>query len=233
MPQQSATLPPTARPAPASEPTRRCLVSGIRAPRESLLRFVVAPDGAVVPDIAGNLPGRGLWLQCRRDMIARARAKNLFSRHARRQVSAAATLSELVERQLAERCVELVGLARRAGDLVSGFDDVREWLRRYPSAAGNQSTAGSGVVITARDGAADGVAKISALARAVAPGMARTAVLTASEMGRAIGRDRAVHMIIRPSPLADKFTNEAGRLAGFRPAGTGAAWTGEQSENGD
>lgn len=216
--------PPVPRPTLGS--TRRCLVSGVTAPKSGLIRFVVSPDGDVVPDIAGRLPGRGLWLQCRRDMIAKACAKNLFSRAARRQVKPDAALSDLVEQQLARRCVELIGLARRAGDVVSGFDDVRDWLRRH--AAADQA----GVVIAARDGATHGVTKTAALANAAAPDMAYAAVLTADELGRALGRERAVHIIIRPGPLAAKFINEAGRLAGVRPDTGSVAGTGERSEHG-
>ena len=222
-------MPPTGQPPPpplGDGPTRRCLVSGVRAPKSALMRFVVAPDGEVVPDITGRLPGRGLWLQCRRDMITQACARNVFARAARCQVRPAASLADLIEHQLARRCIELIGLARRAGDIISGFDDVRDWLRRHAS------TDEAGVVIAARDGATDGITKIAALARAAAPGMARRTALTACELGQALSRERAVHIVIRPGPLADKFINEAGRLAGMRPDVGGAAGTGERSENG-
>ncbi len=225
---QTHTMPPAAKrlPPPGGGPTRRCLVSGLTAPKTALMRFVVGPDGDVVPDVAGRLPGRGLWLQCRRDIIAKACAKNVFARAARCQVRPAASLADLVEHQLAGRCVELIGLARRAGDIISGFDDVRDWLRRHAG------TDGTGVVIAARDGADDGINKIAALARAVAPGMVRRTALSADELGQALGRERAVHIVIRPGPLADKFINEAGRLAGIRPDLGGTAGTGERSKNG-
>jgi len=220
------SAPPLPDPRSTRGSTRRCFVTGVTAPKSGLLRFVVSPQGDVVPDVAGRLPGRGLWLQCRRDIIAKACAKNLFSRAARRQVNSDTDLCDLVEQQLAKRCVELIGLARRAGDVISGFDDVRDWLRRHAAAIR------AGVVIAARDGATDGVAKIAALATAAAPGMARARVLTAAELGRALGRERAVHIVIRPGPLADRFTNEAGRLAGVRPGMGTVAGTGERSENG-
>ncbi|MHA1571003.1 MAG: RNA-binding protein [Alphaproteobacteria bacterium] len=230
MQQQTTTMAPTGEPppppTPVGGPTRRCLISGVTAPKSALIRCVVAPDGDVVPDIAGRLPGRGLWLQCRRDIIAKACTKNVFARAARCQVRPAASLADLVEHQLARRCIELIGLARRAGVIISGFDDVRDWLRRHAGADE------AGVVIAAQDGALDGITKIAALARAVAPGMARRTALTAQELGQALGRERAVHIVIRPGPLADRFINEAGRLAGVRPDVGGAAGTGERSENG-
>ncbi|HLF58858.1 MAG TPA: DUF448 domain-containing protein, partial [Alphaproteobacteria bacterium] len=43
-------------------PVRRCLATGTLRPKAELVRFVLAPDGTVVPDINERLPGRGLWL---------------------------------------------------------------------------------------------------------------------------------------------------------------------------
>ena len=40
-------------------PNRRCIVTGQVLPVEQLIRFVVGPDGVVVPDIEARLPGRG------------------------------------------------------------------------------------------------------------------------------------------------------------------------------
>jgi len=51
--------------------------------RDALLRFVVGPDGAIVPDIEARLPGRGLWLTPRRDIVERALTKRIFARAAR------------------------------------------------------------------------------------------------------------------------------------------------------
>ncbi|MEQ9558435.1 MAG: DUF448 domain-containing protein, partial [Rhodospirillales bacterium] len=52
--------------APASDedggPVRRCVVTGEKRPVPELLRFVDGPDDSIVPDQAGNLPRRGLWL---------------------------------------------------------------------------------------------------------------------------------------------------------------------------
>ena len=47
-------------PAASSVPMRRCIATGKSGPRRSLLRFVVDPDGEVVPDVADRLPGRGM-----------------------------------------------------------------------------------------------------------------------------------------------------------------------------
>ncbi len=187
---------------------RRCIVTGEVRAQAELIRFVVGPDLEVVPDLAGRLPGRGLWLTPRRDIIAAACARKRFSWPARRAVRAADDLDEMVARLLAERCVELLGLARRGGQVVIGFERVRAWLKD------GVREAGGGVVIAASDGGEDGVGKLAALAERV--GVARIRPLTGAELGRGLGRQRVVHVALMPGRLATKITREAGRLAGFR-----------------
>ncbi len=189
-------------------PLRRCIVTGDVRPLSELIRFVVGPDQEVVPDLAGRLPGRGLWLTPRRDIVAAACARKRFSWAARQAVRAADDLDDMVARLLADRCVELLGLARRAGQVVIGFERVRGWLRDAAR------TPGGGVIIAASDGGEDGVGKLAALADRV--GMARISPLTGAEMGRALGRDRVIHGALMPGRLAKNMTCEAGRLAGFR-----------------
>jgi uncharacterized protein len=48
---------------------RRCVVTRERLPKEQMFRFVVSPDRALIPDLAGKLPGRGIWLSASRDVI--------------------------------------------------------------------------------------------------------------------------------------------------------------------
>ena len=48
-----------------AEPTgsqRRCIVTRAERSPNDLIRFVVDPQGAVVPDVARKLPGRGVWV---------------------------------------------------------------------------------------------------------------------------------------------------------------------------
>ena len=71
---------------PPDGPLRRCLATRAVRPKSALLRFVVGPDGTLVPDLAGRLPGRGLWITPERDIVASAAAKNLFAKAARERV---------------------------------------------------------------------------------------------------------------------------------------------------
>jgi hypothetical protein len=171
-----------------------------------LLRFVVGPDGAIVPDIEARLPGRGLWLLPRRDIVERAVAKRVFARAARRMVTMPTELAERIEGLLARRCYESLGLARRAGVAVAGFDRVDEAVRR----------GGAGLLLAALDGAENGRHRLAALGRDVPV----ATVLTADELGGAFGRDRIVHAVVARGTLCRRLLCDLSRLAGFR---TGAA----------
>ncbi len=183
-------------------PNRRCIASGEVLPVEQLIRFVVSPDGMLVPDLESKLPGRGIWLSARRDMVHTATVKNFFSKAARRKIVAPPDLADIIERLLTRRCLDNLGLARRAGQAIVGFEKVRAELK-----------AGRGaILIAASDGSADGRDKI----RALAPKLPLVAVLRADELGAIFGRDHAVHVLLSRGKLADRLLVDATRLAGFR-----------------
>lgn len=195
---------------------RRCLVTGEVRPKAMLIRFVVAPDDTVVPDVTERLPGRGMWVSASREAVTAAARKNLFARAARQQVRPLDALADVVEARITRQCVDLLGLSRRTGAAVIGFEEVRAWLRAH---AGRSSR---GLLVTAVDGAADGRAKVSALAAKAAPEIGRIEVLTGAELGRAWGREWVVHGAVKPSRLATRIAGTAQRLAGFRAPETGA-----------
>jgi len=173
------------------------------------LRFVIGPDGSLVPDLEEKLPGRGLWLSGERDMVNTACAKGLFRRAAGGEVKIPADLAGLVDGLMVRRCLDLIGLARRSGNVVAGFEKVKARLRER-----NVNT-GGGVLLQARDGADGGRDKIMALA----PGMTVVDVFDARELGRAIGRDQAVHVVMDEGKLAESLIRETKRLMAFRGPG--------------
>jgi len=181
---------------------RRCLVTGAVRPKTELLRFVVDPEGRIVPDIAGKLPGRGLWLTAQRAIVAEASSKRVFARAAKAPVVVAEGLEDRVAALLTQRCIDILGLARRSGLAVAGFVRVKEAL-----------TAGkAALLVEATDAAADGQEKLVALAAS----LPRVACLDARELGVAFGRERVVHVALGKGRLTDLFIAEARRLQGFR-----------------
>lgn len=191
---------------------RRCLVTRETGARDQLVRFVLDPQRRVLPDLEERLPGRGMWLSADRDVVNRAVAANLFARAARGPAAAEADLAEKVERLLAKRALDSLGLARRAGQVVAGFEQVRAWLRASKVA----------VLIAASDGASEGRAKL----RRLAPDLPLITAFSRGELGAALGRDEVVHVAVAPGGLAQRLLRDAQRLAGFRPGAlmdTGAA----------
>jgi uncharacterized protein len=171
-----------------------------------MLRFVIGPSAELIPDVAANLPGRGLWITPCRDVLEHAVAKGLFARAARRPLALPAGLGDRVEILLARCCCDLIGLARRSGLAVAGFDKVREAIR------GGRA----GVLLSAIDGADDGRGKIQALGR----DLPIAAVLTGVEMGAVFGRDRVVHVALGSGSLGRRLIRDAEKLAGFRSGAT-------------
>lgn len=176
-----------------------------------MLRFVVDPDGWVVADIGGKLPGRGFWLSADRDMLHTACAKNFFAKAARANVKVPEDLVERVEKQLVQRCLNHIGMARRAGQAIAGFEKVEAWLK---------TGKGAGALLAASDGAEQGRAKIAALRRALAAKSGLVECLDSGEIGSAFGRDKAVHAVLAKGRIAAKLLADAGRLTEFRREGT-------------
>ena len=167
-----------------------------------MIRFAVSPDGEVVADLEEKLPGRGLWLTACADIVHRACAENAFSAAARRNVFVPSDLAEQLVSLLDKRCLNLVGLARRSGAAVAGFERVRKSLAEKDVA----------LLIEATDGADDGRKKIVRKAGDVDT----LSLWTAEQLGGPFGRDRAVHVAILSVGLAKRLIRDGRRLEGLR-----------------
>lgn len=190
---------------------RRDLVTHEVMDESRLIRFVAGPDGSVFPDLGRKLPGRGLWVAADKASVETAAKKNLFSRAAKTKLNAAADLAAVVESQLFRRCLEQLGLARREGVLISGFEKSAASIRAGKAAW----------VIEASDGASDGRGKILALARHQTTKVC--GVFNADDLSLALGLENAIHAVLLHGGRADRWTTEVERLAGFRSLRP-AAW---------
>ncbi|MEL6599031.1 MAG: RNA-binding protein [Pseudomonadota bacterium] len=186
-------------------PERRCLATGERGGTAGLVRFVVGPDDTVVPDVAGKLPGRGMWVTAERSALEMAVRKRLFSRGAKRQVTVPEGLVALVEAQVTRRLVDRLALCRKAGLAVNGFDTVKARLKEGPVAA----------LIEASDGSEGQKRKLRPLSGLAA----RISCLSGAELGLAFGRDHVIHAALDAGGLTDQALAEAARLHGLRETG--------------
>jgi len=184
------------------EPERRCIVTGESQPKAGLVRFVLGPDEQIVPDILGRLPGRGIYVAADRAAIDKAATKNLFTRAARMPVKVPEGLADLVEAQLVRRVVDLISMARKAGDAVTGYEKVKDWLTKGQAE----------ILVQASDGSERGKSKLHA------PDGPETFIgcLTARELGLSFGREHAIHGALAAGGLTERVVEEAARLAGLR-----------------
>src|SRR5690606_16912226 len=90
------------------------------------------PDGAIVPDIASKLPGRGAWVRADKASIEQAAKKGAFARAFKTSVKVPDDLAERTEALLARRCLDLLGLMRRAGAVAIGATQVEQAVRSRP-----------------------------------------------------------------------------------------------------
>jgi predicted RNA-binding protein YlxR (DUF448 family) len=192
-------------------PERTCIVTRQHRAPEELIRFVLGPDHAVVPDLKRKLPGRGVWVGLSRDLVAQAVRKQLFSRGLKEKAIASPDLPELIETLLRRDAAQGLALANKAGLITTGFAKV-------------EAAIGSGKVaalIHARDGAADGKRKLrQALRRRFGENAPHEFdVLTTDEMDSALGRGNVVHALLGPGAAAKVFLASARRLALYRGDG--------------
>ncbi len=201
----------------AHHPERRCIATLERRPPEQMIRFVLGPDSQVTPDVSARLPGRGAWVTASRDALDTALRRGAFARAFKAQAKAGPDLSAQVEGLLAKSALSMAGMARRAGDLVLGFEQVREAVRAERPAC----------LVAAANASEDQRNKVLALVRGLhgpQPGeSAKTihlppvvACFSDDELGMALGRERVVHACLKQGRIAHAWMGELARLSGFR-----------------
>jgi predicted RNA-binding protein YlxR (DUF448 family) len=189
-------------------PERRCIATGEVQPKQGLIRFVVGPDGQIVPDLSEKLPGRGIWVSADRAALELAVKKNLFARAAKQPVTVPPDLVDLVEAGLARRLTDLIALSRKAGEAVAGFEKVKDWL----------ATKQVKVLLQATDGSERGKSKLW-----TPTGARYFSVLTARELGLAFGRQSVIHGALAAGGLAPRVVEGAAKLQGLRKADGGGS----------
>ena len=186
---------------------RRDIISGEVMDEAKLIRFVFGPDGAVAPDLARKLPGRGLWVAANRAAVETAARKNAFARSAKTRVTAPADLADQVESLLARRVLAGLGLARRAGDLTLGFESALAAVRSGKAAW----------IIEAADGAADGRRKLLYAAKGLSHPPRLLGAFDSNELSLALGLGNVIHLAFLAGRGAERWTADVERLSGFRP----------------
>lgn len=186
---------------------RRCIASGEVLPEARLVRFVIDPQGTLVPDIDGRLPGRGYWISADAKSIMHAIGRHLFDKAAHRSVKVPEDIVARTEHGVAQRMLAHLGLARRSGNLILGFDQVDRQIR---------SPEPPTVIIEAQDAAEDGRRKLQAAATAAGYIPFVIAAFSSQELSLSLRRENVVHAAVKPGRIAERLIFEAARLQGFR-----------------
>lgn len=182
-------------------PERTCVVTRRSADKAELVRFVVGPEAEIVPDLAGKLPGRGIYVSPDRTAVEKAARKGFFARAAKAQVSARPDLADQVSELLRARLINSVSMARKAGQAVAGFEKVKSMLMSGDAA----------ILLQAKDGSASMKSKL----RPPSGPNSYADCLTSAELGVAFGRDTVIHAAISEGGLAETCLLDALRLRGF------------------
>jgi uncharacterized protein len=194
------------------EPTERtCVVTRQASPVEALIRFVVAPDGTVVPDLRRKLPGRGVWVTADAEHVARAEKKGLLSRAFEGGAIVEPGLVSRVDRLLLTAAASALSMARKAGEVVAGFAKVEAALAREPVVA----------LIHAAEAGADGVAKLdSAARRRFGEGnLPIIRGLTMADLDLAFGGTNVIHAALLAGPASTNLLARIRDLDRFRGNG--------------
>jgi predicted RNA-binding protein YlxR (DUF448 family) len=176
------------------DPERTCIVTRAQAPVEALIRFVVAPDGSVVPDFRRRLPGRGMWVTARADCVALAEKRRLFARAHGGPVKVDPGLADRVGEGFSAAALAALSMARKAGTVTAGFAKVEAAL----------ATGDVIALIHAAEAAPDGVAKLQSAARRQ-PGDGKLAVIrcfTGEQLDLAFGRPNVIHAALLAGPAS-------------------------------
>lgn len=189
---------------------RTCIVTRRRDAPEGMIRFVRAPNGVVTPDIRSRLPGRGVWVTARADLVAEAQRKQAFSRSLKEKSEAPPTLAGDVDALLERDCLQMLAFANKAGLVTTGF---------AKTAAALESGAVC-ILVEARDGSEDGRRKLAQSVRryeALTGARPKIVTLFASrQLDLALGRTNVIHAALAAGGPSAAFLARCARLAAYR-----------------
>jgi predicted RNA-binding protein YlxR (DUF448 family) len=209
-----------------SATVRMCAVTRQVRPIDELIRFVVSPQGEVVPDLKRKLPGRGLWVSASRQAVAEAVRRNHFNKGFKRELRVTPALAADTEALLVRGAVEALAMAAKAGQVVSGFGKVEDALEQRKAQSPGRGPVRA--LIHASDGAADGIRKLDAQLDALVRQNAGNGeesrdfpvitALTSEQLDLALGRSNVIHAALLAGPASKTFLSRSQTLVRYRMA---------------
>jgi predicted RNA-binding protein YlxR (DUF448 family)/ribosomal protein L30E len=158
---------------------------------EHMVRWVLGPEGQVVPDLLGRSFGRGAWTHTTRDCLRAL--PHALSRSFRQEVKGDRRgLLELLSLAAEHRAVQLLGSVRREGCLALGATPVQAAVKRGDAKA----------LVVARD--AQAAASLPEVEQMVRAGQA-VAWGTKERLGALCGRPEIAVLAILDQRLAQRL----------------------------
>ena len=190
---------------------RKCIVKRQTAERDQLLRFVLGPDendnnNVVVPDLREKLPGRGVWVTCNKFAVEEAMAKNLFARGFKSKCMVPGDLSGKIDELLEKRCLQALSLAKKAGQVITGFDKIFSAISKTELE----------MLIEAQDGAEGGRKRLEKKFVAVFPDGKIIKLFTSAQMDVAFGGINVIHAAITHGNMTQNVLAAVEKLAKYR-----------------
>lgn len=204
----------------SADMVRTCALTRAEMPVEALVRFAVGPDEVLVPDVDARAEGRGVWITLSHASVAEAVRKKAFARSLKAQVSVPEDLADLTRLRLEQRLLSALGMARKAGQFVSGATKVKTALQSGQVLA----------LLTATDAADDGRNKMMGALRALnyarqeagltGPDVPHFESLSSAQMGLALGLENVIHAALMTGAAAQSAVDKARRLARYNAPAT-------------
>lgn len=115
-------------------PQRTCVACRAEKNKKQLLRFVLSPGNDVLLDYQQRLPGRGVYVCSQEQCLKMAVKKQAFRRGFRREIKPLdiAQLQEQLNVAVEKKILNLIGMGRKSGAVISGTNAVLDALRKEP-----------------------------------------------------------------------------------------------------
>ncbi|WP_106752775.1 RNA-binding protein [Pannonibacter carbonis] len=188
---------------------RQCALTREVRPVSELMRFVMDPDGNVMPDFRRNLPGRGVWITASKEALDLAEKRRVFPKAFKAEAKVEPGLSARVDAMLVRSALSALSLARKAGELVTGFAKVDAALKRDPVVG----------LIHASDASEDGVRKLAGLFASRfedTNGGPVVRLFDSTQLDLALGRSNVIHAALLAGRASGGFLARLRDLEAFR-----------------
>lgn len=179
---------------------RKCILEGTVKPISELLRFVEL-NNELLPDFNKKLPAKGMYITNNKLALEKALEKKLFHKVSRHCLKIADDFMETVETLIKQKALESLNLARKSGVLVTGFEKVKEVIKKNNVE----------FIIQATNAGHDGQEKMAFLAKNIEI----FNLFSIDELDRALGKENTVHIAVLKSDASRMVYNNLKKYQNF------------------